>query len=140
MSDNEKHELEKLRLKKMKALMEAKKREEAALEKRVSIGDKLEYILKIVLSPDAYSYLNNLKQNEPNVYSRIYSELISPDVVENIEYLLSIIRLRGGVPRKIPKDAIIYLERKVKGIKSKIQVKRGDELLDLSSFLSKDDS
>jgi DNA-binding TFAR19-related protein (PDSD5 family) len=140
MSENEKHELEKIRLKKMKALMEAKKREEAALEKRVSIGDKLEYILKIVLSPDAYSYLNNLKQKEPNVYRRIYSELISPDVVENIDYLLSIIRLRGGVPRKIPKDAIIYLERKVKGIKSKIQVKRGDELLDLSSFLSKDDS
>ena len=140
MSEDEKHELEKIRLKKMKAIMEAKKREEVALERKVSIEDKIDYILKVVLSPDAYSYLNMIKQNEPPVYKLIYNELISPDVIQNIDYLLSIIRLRGGVPRRIPADAIIYLERKVKGIKSKIQVKRGDELLDLSSFLSKDKS
>ena len=138
MSEDEKHELEKIRLKKMKAIMEAKKREEAALERRVSVEDKIEYILKLVLSPDAYSYLNKIKQSEPYVYKMIYNELISPDVIQNIDYLLSIIKLRGSVPRRIPMDAIIYLERKVKGIKSKIQVKRGDELLDLSSFLSKD--
>ena len=138
MSEDEQHELEKIRLKKMKAIMEAKKREEAALERRVSVEDKIEYILKLVLSPDAYSYLNKIKQSEPYVYKMIYNELISPDVIQNIDYLLSIIKLRGSVPRRIPMDAIIYLERKVKGIKSKIQVKRGDELLDLSSFLSKD--
>jgi len=42
------------------------------------------------------------------------------------------------VPRQIPLDAIIYLERKVKGIKSTIKVKQGDgEVMDLGSYLTK---
>lgn len=141
MSENnqniDQHELEKIRMRKMRALMEAKKRKEAAQERSVSIYDKIDFVLKVVLAPDAYTHLNNLKINEPPVYQNIYNELISPDVVQNIDYLLAIIQQRGGIPRKIPLDAIIYLERKAKGIKSKIQVKRGDEMMDLSSFLSK---
>ncbi|MEE9378091.1 MAG: hypothetical protein V3V33_08655 [Candidatus Lokiarchaeia archaeon] len=142
MSENEnnldQHELDKIRMRKMRALMEAKKRKEAAQERNVSIYEKIDFVLKVVLAPDAYTYLNNLKVNEPPVYQNIYNELISPDVVQNIDYLLVLIQQRGGIPRKIPLDAIIYLERKVKGIKSKIQVKRGDDMMDLSSFLSKD--
>jgi DNA-binding TFAR19-related protein (PDSD5 family) len=141
MNNNEKapdqHELEKIRLRKLKALMEAKKKQELVKEKGISISEKIDFILKIVLNPDAYSYLNDLKNNEPHIYQRIYNELISPDVIQNIDYLLAIIKRRGGIPRRIPVDAIIYLERKVKGIKSKIQVKRGDDLMDLGSFLSK---
>jgi hypothetical protein len=35
-------------------------------------------------------------------------------------------------------DVIIFLERKIKGIKGKIQVKQGNgEMMDLSSYLSK---
>ncbi|MFX1296316.1 MAG: hypothetical protein ACFFD2_15875 [Promethearchaeota archaeon] len=135
--DSDQHELEKIRLRKMKALMQAKKKQDLVQEKVVSISEKLDFILKIVLNPNAYSYLNNLKNNEPHIYQRIYNELISPDVIQNIDYLLAIIKRRGGVPRKITLDAIIYLERKVKGIKSKIQVKRGDDIMDLGSFLTK---
>jgi DNA-binding TFAR19-related protein (PDSD5 family) len=132
------HELEKIRMKKMQAFMEAKKRQESVHESVISVSDKIDYVLKVVLAPDAYNHLNNLKKNEQYVYQAIYNELISPDVVQNIDYLLAIIRSRGGVPRQIPLDAIIYLERKVKGIRSKIQVKRGDDMMDLSSFLTKD--
>ncbi len=132
------HELEKIRMRKMRELMEAKKRKEAAQERNVSIYEKIDFVLKVVLAPEAYTHLNNLKNNEPPVYQNIYNELISPDVVQNIDYLIAIIQQRGGIPRKIPLDAIIYLERKIKGIKSKIQVKRGDDIMDLSSFLSKD--
>lgn len=136
--DLDEHELEKIRLRKLKALIEAKKRQEVVQEKITSISEKVDFVLKVVLTPDAYSYLNNLKNKEPHIYHNVYNELISPDVIQNIDYLLAIIRKRGGVPRKIPVDAIIYLERKVKGIKGKIQVKRGDDLMDLSSFLSKE--
>jgi DNA-binding TFAR19-related protein (PDSD5 family) len=135
--DQDEHELEKIRIKKMKALMEAKKRNEVAQKRIFSISEKIDYILKVVLSQDAYNYLSNLKNNEPHIYQFIYNELISPDVIQNIDYLLALIRSRGGVPRQIPLDAIIYLERKAKGIKSKIQVQRGDDIMDLSSFLSK---
>ena len=142
MSENDhnldQHELDKIRMRKMKALMEAKKRKEAAQERSGSIYEKIDFVLKVVLAPDAYTHLNNLKENEPPVYQNIYNELISPDVVQSIDYLLALIQQRGGIPRKIPLDAIIYLERKAKGIKSKIQVKRGDDMMDLSSFLSKD--
>ena len=136
--DHDQHELDKIRMKKMQALMEAKKRNEAVQQRVVSVSDKIDYVLKVVLAPDAYIHLNNLKNNEQNVYQAIYNELISPDVVQNIDYLLAIIRSRGGVPRQIPLDAIIYLERKVKGVRSKIQVKRGDDMMDLGSFLTKD--
>ncbi|UCC20515.1 MAG: hypothetical protein JSV62_04285 [Promethearchaeota archaeon] len=132
------HELEKIRMRKMKAIMEAKKRKEAAQERFVSISEKLDFILKVVLDPEAYNHLNHLRTNEPYIYQAIYNELISPDVIQNVDYLLAIIRGQGGVPRRIPLDAIIYLERKIKGIKSKIQVKRGDDMMDLSSFLTKE--
>ena len=142
MNENERdldqHELEKIRMKKMRAMIEAKKRKEATQEKVVSISEKIDFVLKVVLAPDAYIHLNNLKNSEPYVYQAIHNELISPDVIENIDYLLAIIRSRGGVPKTIPLDAIIYLERKVKGIRSKIQVKRGDDMMDLSSFLTKE--
>lgn len=135
--DFEQHELEKIRMRKMKAIIDAKKQQEFAKDRVVSISEKVEYVLKVVLAPDAYDYLNSIKGKEPNVYQAIYNELISPDVVQSIDYLLAIIQQRGGVPKKIPLDAIIYLERKIKGVKSKIQVKRGDDLMDLGSFLTK---
>jgi len=137
-NENEEYELEKIRMKKLQALMEAQKRNQSSQEKVSTIGEKVDYILKSVLMPDAYTYLNQLKMNEPQVYNWIRNELISPDVIENIDYLLAIISQRGGVPRRIPKDVIILLERKAKGIKSKIQVKQGDgDIMDLRSYLSK---
>ncbi|MHA2394839.1 MAG: hypothetical protein ACXAEX_23160 [Promethearchaeota archaeon] len=133
----EQHELEKIRMRKMKAMMDAKKQQEEVKDRIVSISEKVEFVLKVVLAADAYNYLNKLKVDEPNVYRFIYNELISPDVVQSIDYLLAIIQQRGGVPKKIPLDAIIYLERQAKGIKSKIKVKRGDDVMDLGSFLTK---
>ncbi|MFX1409227.1 MAG: hypothetical protein ACFFA6_02660 [Promethearchaeota archaeon] len=135
--DFDQHELEKIRLRKMQALMEAKRKQEVAKERVISVSEKIDFVLNMVLTQDAYSYLSKLKINEPKVYQMVYNELISPDVIRNIDYLLALIKQRRNIPRKIPVDAIIYLERKVKGIKSKIQVKRGDDLMDLSSFLSK---
>jgi len=137
-NDDEQHELEKLRMKKMKALIDAQKRKQATQERVVSINDKILYVLKVVLAPDAFSYFERIKSNEPMVYRAIFNELVSPDVISNIDYLIAIINRQGGVPRKIQLDAIIYLERKVKGIKGKIQVKKGDgEMMDLGSFLTK---
>ena len=136
--DDDKHELNAIRMKKMKALMEAQKRKEAFQKQAMSVGEKVDYVLKVVLMPDAYSRFSNLKVNEPQVYQRVFNELVSNDVVQNVDYLLAIISQQGGVPSRIPLDVIIYLERKAKGIKSKIQVKQGDgKMMDLGSYLSK---
>ncbi|MFX1338881.1 MAG: hypothetical protein ACFFDK_09750 [Promethearchaeota archaeon] len=136
--EKEEHELEKIRMKKIKALMEAQKRNQASQEKVTSIWEKVDYILRAVLMPDAYTYLNYLKTNESQIYQQVINELITPDVIQNLEYLLTIIAQSGNVPRRIPKDVIIFLERKAKGIKSKIQVKQGDgDMMDLGSYLRK---
>jgi len=137
-NDDEQYELDKIRMKKMKALMEAQKRKEASQKQIMSLWEKVDYILKVVLMPDAYTRLSNLKTNEPSVYQRVINELISTDVIQNIDYLMAIILKQGGVPKRIPVDVIIFLERKIKGIKGKIQVKQGNgEMMDLSSYLSK---
>ncbi len=138
MNENEEHELEKIRLRKMRALMEAQKRQEMVKEKSNSIFDKIDYVLKVVLEPDAYSHLMKIQSNEPQVYQAIFNELVNEEVIRNIDYLIMIIQKGGGLSRRIPLDIIIFLERKVKGIKSKIHVKKGDgEIMDLGSFLSK---
>ncbi len=137
-NDAEQYELEKLRMKKMKTLLEAQKRQQANKERVTSINDKIIYVLRVVLAPDAFSYFEKIRTNEPRVYQAIFNELVSPDVISNIDYLIAIINRQGGVPRKIPLDAIIYLERKIKGIKGKIQVKKGNgEMMDLGSYLTK---
>ena len=136
--DQEEYELEKLRMKKMKALIEAQKRQQANQERAVSISEKITYVLRVVLAPDAFSYLEKIRTNEPRVYQAIFNELVSPDVIANVDYLIAIINRQGGVPRKIPLDAIIHLERKIKGIKGKIQIKKGDgKMMDLGSYLTK---
>ena len=135
---SDEHELDKIRLQKMQALMEAKKRQEAAQERAVSVFEKVDYVLQLVLNPDAYSYLMNLKTTEPQVYQLIFNELITEEVIQQVDYLIAIIRQRGGVNKRIPLEAIIFLERKIKGVKSKIQVKRADgDMMDLGSYLTK---
>ena len=133
--DNDQHELDKIRMKKMKALMDAKKMQQATQEFMTNIDQKVDYILKVVLMPEAYSHLNKIKETEPQIYQKIFNELVGPEVMENADYLLAVISRQGGVPRRIPLDVIILLERQVKGIKGKIQVKRKDETMDLGSYL-----
>ncbi|MGV9172291.1 MAG: hypothetical protein ACOC35_06970, partial [Promethearchaeia archaeon] len=115
------------------------KQQEARKNTNTSTYDKVEYVLKTVLSDKAYSHLNKIKEEEPNVYQKILNYLITPDVLSQIDYLVAIIQRRGGsLPRRIPLDAIIHLERKVKGIKGKVRVKRRDgDLMDLGSYLKK---
>jgi len=59
--DNDQHELDKIRMKKMKALMDAKKMQQATQEFMTNIHQKVDYILQVVLMPDAYSHLNKIK-------------------------------------------------------------------------------
>ena len=135
--EHEQYELDKIRLRKMKAMIDAQKQQQASQERAGNVYEKVDFILRAVLHPSAYSHLNKLKNDEPVIYQRIFNELISPDVYQNLDYLIAVIRRQGGVPRQIPLDAIIYLERKIKGIKSSIKVKQGDgEAMDLGSYLT----
>ncbi|MFW9898264.1 MAG: hypothetical protein ACFFDO_03275 [Candidatus Thorarchaeota archaeon] len=135
--EDEQHELDKIRMKKIRSLMEAQKKKQASQERMSNLWEKVDYILKVVLMPDAYNHLINIKAIEPQIYQKVINELVSHEVLENIDYLLAVISKQGGVPRRIPLDVIVHLERLAKGIKSKIQVKRKDKLMDLGSYLSR---
>lgn len=136
--DIDEHELEKIRMKKMQSLMEQKKQQENAQKQSMTLQDKIDFVLQVVLQPDAYQHLKNLQNNEPKVYQYIFNELVGQEVIQSIDYLIAIIQRRGGVARRIPQDVIVYLERKAKGIKSQIRVKRGDDIMDLGSYLKKE--
>ncbi|MBY9007178.1 MAG: hypothetical protein KGD63_10520 [Candidatus Lokiarchaeota archaeon] len=138
IENNEEYELNKIRMQKMRSIMEAKKRQEQAQQQTVSIYDKIDYVLKIVLMPEAFEHLSKIKQNELNVYQFIFDKLVGQDVLNSIDYLIALIQEQGGVARRIPLDVIILLEREAKGIKGKIQVKRGDDMMDLGSYLKKE--
>jgi len=114
--DMEQHELELIRMRKMKALMESQKRNQANQQQTTSIFQKVDRVLQAVLMPEAYVYFNNLKDKEPVVYQHIFNELVSPDVVQNIDYLVAATS-RKALTRRVPLDVIIMVERKVKGIK-----------------------
>jgi len=55
MSENneeqDKYELEQIRMKKLRAIMEAQKEQKIAQEKTINLQEKINYILKAVLSP-----------------------------------------------------------------------------------------
>jgi DNA-binding TFAR19-related protein (PDSD5 family) len=136
--DDKDHELDKIRMKKMQELMDAKKRQEDMQNFQKSVGDKVDFVLRSVLAQDAYQYLQRLKQNEPNVYQYIMNQLVGQDVIQKIDLLIMLIQRQGGVARRIPVEVIIRLERRAKGTKSKIKVKRGDDVMDLGSYLKKD--
>ncbi|TFF97735.1 MAG: hypothetical protein EU547_03485 [Promethearchaeota archaeon] len=136
--EREDSELDRIRKRKMQELLQKKKQQEQTQQHRTSLEDKVDFVLRTVLEPDAYQHLTRLQQSEPRVYQYIRKELVGDDVVQNIDLLIMLIRRQGGVPRQIPRDVIVYLERQAKGIKSKIQVKRGDEMMDLGSYIKKD--
>ncbi len=132
---NDQHDLDKIRMKKLRAMMEMQKRQEAAQDQSVSIREKIDYVLRTVLSPEAYSHLIKLQSSEPHVHQAIFNELITPEVIQSLDYLITAISGRGGISRKIPLDVIIMLERKIKGIKSTIRVQRDDQMMNLGEFL-----
>ena len=134
--DKEEHELEKIRLQKLQKIMEKQKMQETVAKEQQVLYDKVELVLKQAMMSDAYNYLNRIKSLEPNVYWSIYNQLVSQKVINNIDLLLMLIRNGEVVLRKIPLEAIQYLERKAKGIKSTIKVKRAnEEAVDLASYL-----
>ena len=133
------HELEVLRLKRLQQIMALKKQKETEQKTIGSISQKIEIIMRVILTADAYTYLKTIKQRDEQVYNRIMNELLPPDVLNEIDTLLMYYRqgmLRSGV---IDLIEIQYLERQILGIDSQITIKkRNQESTSLGSFLRKD--
>jgi DNA-binding TFAR19-related protein (PDSD5 family) len=133
------HELEVLRLKRLQQVMSLKKQKVYEQKTTGSISQKIEVVLKVILTVDAYSYLRSIQQRDEEVYNRIMNELLPPEVMNEIDTLIMYYRqgmLRSGV---IDLVEIQYLERQILGIDSQITIKkRHQDSTSLGSFLRKD--
>lgn len=136
-------ELDRIKRRKMAEILRLQKQREEQ-EARVarhqkSLEEKRAWLLEYILQPSAQQYLAQVRTRNPGLAQRIENMIVTPQVLAQLDLLLQLIRI-GRLPRNIiPVTEIQYLERKILGVKSKITVKkRGEDHVDLSSFLSQD--
>ena len=139
--DDEDFELKRIRMRKLQRIMEQKKKQEEKKNKQtLSVAEQIDRLLKVILSPQAQQYLEEIKQKNMELYNKIRSQLFPPQISSKIDILLMYLQrgmIRSGI---INKRDLQHLERKILGVKSKITIKkRGEESLSLDSFLKDKD-
>lgn len=133
------HELEKIRLKRMQSLLKQKQLQSQQAESSgmdFNIEDKVRMVLQVIMTPEAYRYLLEIKDRDINVHQRIQQIMLPPQIMAQLDLLVQYAS-RGMLRQNmIDKIQIQQLERKILGIGPKITVKKRDgESTDLNSFL-----
>lgn len=130
------HELEKLRLKRMQQVLAMQKQQQAQKAQILTINQKIDTVLRVILQSDAYAYLKDIEKRDPTLYENIKSALMPPEFLNEIDLLLQYHaqgQLKYGV---IPLIDIQYLERQILGIGPQITIKkRHEDAKSLNSFL-----
>ena len=119
-------ELERIRRRKMQALIDAQRDRE---ETKEVVDEREKERVKLVTAlfmPDAIDYLNQLKNTKPQL-------------VRRIEDLAIALYLRRQLVDRIPKMGVILVQRKLEGVEPKITVKRrGEEAVSFYEAVRKD--
>lgn len=131
------HELEKLRLKRMESALRQKQRQSQQSQGNYSShDDKIRMVMQVIMTPEAFHYFLEIKDRDENVFQRILGIVLPPEVMSQLDLLKQYAergQLRSNI---IDKIQIQQLERKILGIGPKITVKKRDsESTDLNSFL-----
>lgn len=126
---HEKMLIENWQKKRLKEMRDKKEQEiRKLMAKQINVGElnqKIDFILPFLLDIDAYRHLNTLRQLEPEICQTIMHYLLKPTDIENIDKYVEIITKRGyGPKKKITLNTVIRIERKIRGIKPKIEVQR----------------
>ena len=140
-SDDGDLELQRIRMKRMQALMKAKTQaEEQSTRRQPTLADKIDSLLRILLSPAAQQYLAGIKGRSVNTYNEVRSRLFPSTLISEIEKLMYYSQqgmIRQGV---ISETEVQYLERQVMGVGTSITVKKqGQDAVNLGSYLKEDD-
>ena len=141
MSDD--FELERIRLEKMKAMMQAQEMRRIQEEKaknQPTLADKLDMLLNVLAEPQAAQYLGMIKQKNRELYNQIRMNILPPQIIGEIDQLMMYLS-RGQIRRGIiGLTEIQQLERKLLGIESQIVIKRRDQdAKSLTTFLKEED-
>ncbi len=137
MSNDDDPELKRLRMQRLQKIMQQKQQAEArAHHTSPTTEDKVEMLLHVLLTPPAKQYLEQIKQNKNSVYLKIRQQLFPPQVMYELDLLMSYYTrgmIRQGV---ISLTEIRYFERKALGIGSSITIKKqGEDAKSLGDFL-----
>ncbi|MHA1410460.1 MAG: DNA-binding protein [Candidatus Odinarchaeia archaeon] len=120
-------ELEKIKLKKLRELEERIRKQQQQIEEMKRLNLEKKRLMTKILEYDALEYLNQLNQTKPTIASTIQDILVGAV-------------LSGRIYSKVTRLEIMALERKIEGKGPEIKVKRrGQDLVDLSTELKKDD-
>ncbi|UYP48107.1 hypothetical protein NEF87_004392 [Candidatus Lokiarchaeum ossiferum] len=141
MSNDEDHELKRLRMQRMQAILKQKQQAEQQSEHKIpTLADKIDQVMQVLLAPNALQYLLNIKAHSVQTYNLIRQNLFPPQIVSEIDLLISYLRqgmIRRGV---ISVTEIQQIERQVLGIGSSITIKKqGQDAKSLGGYLKDDD-
>lgn len=138
-----KEKIKQAKLRKLSKLLKKKKKQEAKMTKKQvkEIFLKADWLLKQYCTQTAYNFLEFLRVNEPNTYKRIFSIIIEPQILGNIEKYVNMtwryIRKKGGLSKdkKIKHTMILKYYRQITGRKPNISIKRKGMDIDLKDVL-----
>ena len=137
MSNDEDHELKRLRMQRMQAILKQKQQATQQSERKIPIlADKIDAVMQVLLAPNALQYLLTIKTRSVQAYNSIRQRLFPPQIISEIDLLMTYLQqgmIRRGV---ISITEIQQLERQVLGIGSSIKIKKqGQEATSLGNYL-----
>jgi DNA-binding TFAR19-related protein (PDSD5 family) len=122
----ESDELAEIRQRKLQALLERQRRQEAAKQAEAEQVKEREKLIQTIFMPDAVAYLNEMQKSKPQLAKQIEDIAI---MLYSEEQLLE----------PIPKEGVQLVERRLEGVESRITVKRrGKEATSLYEVVRKD--
>lgn len=115
-------------MKKLKELEKERERK-TSMEYVYRQWQKIDYVLKWVLTPEAYKYLEKKRENEPKLYKQLFQCIVDPKTIENIDDYVDVIQRRGRPKTLIRLKTLLNYEKKLTGKKRdpNIYIKRKGE-------------
>ncbi len=141
MSDDDDHELQRLRMQRMQSILRQKQQATQQAEHRVpSLADKIDQVMQVLLAPNALQYLMAIKARSVQTYNSVRQKLFPPQIIAEIDLLITYLQqgmIRRGV---VSITEVQQLERQVLGIGTSITIKKqGHDATSLGSFLKDDE-
>ena len=140
MSNEEDPELKRLRHMRLQKILQQKQQIEAQKHQKIpNVDDKIEMLMKVLLTPDAIQYLEGIKQRDLATYQKVRYNLFPPRVIQELDTLMAYFQ-RGMIRRGvISQTEVRYLERQALGIGSSITIKKsGEDAKSLGNYLKEE--
>lgn len=125
-------QLQQIRLRKLEKIVkkqvdEKEKQETDDRTRKIYIvWRKVDWVMRTLIEPEAYQFLEMIRKTEPAVYREMFKLLVDKPTIGAIDSIIDRIR-RFGIKdgQKMTKITIMKYYRNVKGIDPKIMVDRG---------------